>query len=47
MPLRLCDLEQIPDGFIPTLDREPAVDYNRDANQLETSKADFLSVQHL
>ena len=43
--LRVCDLEQITDGCIPTLDREPAVDNNRSPNQVKASKAEFLNVQ--
>ena len=44
--LRLCDLEQITDGCIPALDREPAVDNNCAANQLKALKAEFLNVQY-
>lgn len=33
---RLCDLEQITDGCIPNLDREPAVDNNRGAQSIES-----------
>ena len=44
--LRLCDTEPITDGCIPTLDREPAGDNSRRANQLKVSKAEFLDVQY-